>query len=542
MPDISGNLIPLFQSYTGLNNGQYFDDTGIRQLLGTNAADYILGLAGNDRLLGLSGNDLLSGGAGDDQIEGRAGADVLAGGPGIDQLTGGDSNDRFTFSSEDFPANQSFIPDRLIDFNQGNNGTFSSAEGDLIDISSVHSPISNGFYDFATVRLRAVAASGGAPAAALLQILTATGDWQTIVSLDGVTAGQTVNIALTDEQALAGTGTAFTVETDGGNPAWTITPSSPSVTEANTTVTFTITRAGAGLPDETVYVSTTMNHGFYNDRDYTGRANVEVHFATGETTHTFTVAILNDTRDEPDEVFGLIVQRDPNDPLSTYLASTTFTILDNDAPVTPVTGSTYIGDDLANNWVGTTGNDYASGVGGNDSLTSGAGDDYLEGGIGNDTLYGGTGDDIIDAGNGRDVINAGDGDDIVYVNGAGADAINGGLGVDYLSLDCSDLTLGQTIIFEPEGSFVLSDGTSVSGFEMMELATGSGNDTLTMAPTPFSGHGYYFDNFALIIEPYFSAGSGTDRAILDFSGLSQSLIFSSPWSDSFQCDVNCHIP
>src|SRR5207247_398754 len=50
---------------------------------------------------------------------------------------------------------------------------------------------------------------------------------------------------------------------------------------------------------------------------------------------TVTVSITNDTVVEPNETFGLIVQQNARDPVSTYLAKATFTILNDDtAPTT----------------------------------------------------------------------------------------------------------------------------------------------------------------------------------------------------------------
>ena len=128
-----------------------------------------------------------------------------------------------------------------------------------------------------------------------MEILAGLGNWLAIARLDGVGAGKTVSIAFTDAQSQAGTGILLKVQGEGGDPTWEITPAISSVTEGNTALTFTITRDGAGLPLETVYVSTTMNKGFYNDRDYSGLLNVPVSFLAGETTKTITVNILSDT-------------------------------------------------------------------------------------------------------------------------------------------------------------------------------------------------------------------------------------------------------
>ena len=73
------------------------------------------------------GNDIVNGLGGNDVISTRAGADVLNGGSGRDILTGGADADRFVFSSAaDTAVGQA---DRITDF--------SSAQGDLIDLSAI---------------------------------------------------------------------------------------------------------------------------------------------------------------------------------------------------------------------------------------------------------------------------------------------------------------------------------------------------------------------------------------------------------------------
>ena len=94
-------------------------------------------------------------------------------------------------------------------------------------------------------------------------------------------------------------------------------------------MSFTLTRS-SGTAAQTVYVSTTTTEGFSNSGDYTGLNSVAYSFAAGETSKTVTVNITNDTTVEPNEIFGLIVQRNASDPVGTYLAKTTFTILNND--------------------------------------------------------------------------------------------------------------------------------------------------------------------------------------------------------------------
>src|SRR5437867_3050214 len=109
---------------------------------------------------------------------------------------------------------------------------------------------------------------------------------------------------------------------------YSITPNPATVSESAGTLTFTITRSGS-FPAETIYASTTQTEGYSNSSDYTGIANQSVTFTSGQTTRTVTVTILNDSTVESSETFGFIVQRNTSDPVTTYLAKSTFTITDD---------------------------------------------------------------------------------------------------------------------------------------------------------------------------------------------------------------------
>ena len=84
---------------------------------------------GNDSLYGGGGDDTIYGMAGNDLLHGGAGADRLLGGAGADVLTGGSGADRFDFAYGDLPQIGAANHDRITDF--------SSAEGDLIDLSAI---------------------------------------------------------------------------------------------------------------------------------------------------------------------------------------------------------------------------------------------------------------------------------------------------------------------------------------------------------------------------------------------------------------------
>jgi len=133
---------------------------------------------------------------------------------------------------------------------------------------------------------------------------------------------------------------------------YAITPNPATVSEGAGTLTFTITRSG-GTPAETIYASTTQTEGYANNSDYIGFVNQTVSFTSGQTTRTVTVTILNDTTVESSETFGFIVQRNASDPITTYLAKSTFTITDND-PLAVILEVPYIHQcyDTNDNFVG----------------------------------------------------------------------------------------------------------------------------------------------------------------------------------------------
>lgn len=94
-------------------------------------------------------------------------------------------------------------------------------------------------------------------------------------------------------------------------------------------ITFNVTRKDSAK-DETLYVSTVQNLGFTNQNDYLGLLNEPLFFLETESSRPVQIQLLDDAIAESNETFGLIVQASPTDPLETFRASATFTILDND--------------------------------------------------------------------------------------------------------------------------------------------------------------------------------------------------------------------
>jgi len=146
------------------------------------------------------------------------------------------------------------------------------------------------------------------------------------------TFGLVVQRNTTDPDATFLAKSTFTIQDNDPQPqptTYALSPATTSVSEGVGTVTFTVTRSG-GTPAETIFASTTAAEGFANSGDFTSIADQTLVFAAGELSKTVTVAITNDTVFESSETFGLVVQRNSTDPDATFLAKSTFTILDDD--------------------------------------------------------------------------------------------------------------------------------------------------------------------------------------------------------------------
>ncbi|RXT55619.1 hypothetical protein B6S44_09420 [Bosea sp. Tri-44] len=177
-------------------------------------------------------------------------------------------------------------------------------------------------------------------------------------------------------------------------------------------------------------------------------------------------------------------------------------------------GDVLLGTSGGDSIIGLAGDDVLVGEAGDDAISGGDGADFVEGGAGRDTVQGGAGDDHVFAGaggdlvhgeagadrlfgqGGNDVINAGAGDDAAF-GGAGndlfvgevgdgndtyyGDEIDGGNGVDTLDLSAisANLTVDLGNGMLGRGSAVSSQSGSDTLWHIENVATGSGNDTIT---------------------------------------------------------------
>ena len=410
-------------------------------------------------LNGTAASEVISGGGGQDTLHGEGGHDTLDGGAGRDTLHGGTGNDSFRITS--LPA--AGAPDLIEDYKAGS-GTYDAQETDLIDVSAL---VGTAFAGGQAAGNLVQAVRDAATGRVLLQVDTdgsgSGAGWRTVATLNALPSDATVDVVL-------GTDTApVPLVIKAASTGWTVTPSQSTVGEAAGSVAFTVTRADTH-GEQTVHVSTTAAFGAANGGDFTAKTHEALVFADGEASKVVTVSITDDATAEPPETFGVVVQATASLAADQNLASATFTITDNDGG--------------------------APGTAGNDTLVGGADNDTLAGGEGLDVLQGGPGDDTLSAG------------------GGGADAIDGGAGTDTLTLDRSGETAAITLTANAAAaggmSFVLADGTIVTGIELLNLTTGSGNDEVNFVPGAAGTHSWH-------------AGAGSDRAVVDFSAFSQAV-------------------
>lgn len=111
------------------------------------------GNALNNGMSGNSANNVLSGGDGNDYLSAFEGNDVLIGGTGRDDLIGGSGADRFVFDDGDMPSTSWGTADRLY--------SFSSAEGDRIDLSGIDAIAGGGDDAFAFIGTAAFSGVAG---------------------------------------------------------------------------------------------------------------------------------------------------------------------------------------------------------------------------------------------------------------------------------------------------------------------------------------------------------------------------------------------
>jgi Ca2+-binding RTX toxin-like protein len=456
---------PVTVSYTGDEAGTITDGTDtltffeIERLILTDRADVVDASGstaavsidagdGADRVDGGSGDDSIAGGDGNDSLVGGAGADSIEGGAGDDSAQGGDGNDTIGGFFANEAGDDSFEGGAGDDLLAGGDGSDTLAGGTGADWMFGNADadtftIENGFgsdtilggetttfgTDYDTVDLSALTGP---------VTVTYTGDEAGTITdgTDTITFSEIERLILTDYADFVDANASESgTDIQAGDGNDTILGGDVNATSSDT--------IDAGAGDDFV------DAGLGDDSVLGGDGNDSIRAGGGD-----------------DWVEG----GDGNDSL--YGGNENDTLL------------------------GGVGNDLLNGDVGNDSLVGGDGSDDLRGFYGNDTLDGGAGDDTLRDWYDDDVVSGGDGNDLIFVqqgndtydggadadvfqvqDGFGTDTISGGesvsTGVDFDTLDLTQLSSGGTVVFGSDEAGTLTHGTDSAGFDGIENVQGS---------------------------------------------------------------------
>ncbi|MBW6399673.1 hypothetical protein KPL78_17570 [Roseomonas sp. HJA6] len=512
--------------------GGLFGGDGQDVLIGLGATDDVMwGLDGDDSLLGHDGVDVLDGGLGNDSLFGGELADELHGGPGSDWLDGGSGWD--TLYAADPYAPESESPDdrnMLIggerpDMLFGGIGrdTLDGGEGeDLLWGDEGDDSLSGGTEgDLLYGGAGTDTLDGGEGADTLLG--GAGGD--------RITGGAGADLFVADLS------TADLDETTGAAPDWILdfNPAEgdrlslgltgglvsgvqgigPLVWRGATTSRDLNAGVGYGLPLPGGGVGPGYYQAFW----------IPATMGGGRAGGWFVVDLDQDLILDADDV--VIRLGSPGDALSLTpdaFAEGTFRVL-----VGTAAGDTLVAEAGGQEVFGLGGHDRLTGLNGDDRLLGGDGADTLLGGGGADQLWGGVGDDWTDGGDGNDeifvegpgaeevdglfgrnTVLGGAGDDSLW-GSDGRDSIDGGDGADRLYGGVGADTLrggaGADTITGGDGADLISGGTGADSID-----AGSGDDTVDYDPTDaFVDGGEDFDILVLTGAASITLDSALDQ-------------------------------
>ena len=295
-----------------------------------------------------SANETIIGTVGNDAIDSRGGNDVIDGGAGNDTLIIFDNRANFFIATLEGET-------RLVGLSSGN-GRYNYDEAFLTNVEAIQfqdqtvslAPITKNLMvkTSANETITGTAGSDAIDSRGGNDVINGGAGNDTLIIFDNranffiaTLEGETRLVGLSsgngrynyDEAFLTNVeAIQFQDQTVALIPITTYSLTPGTVTEGNQ-ITFTITRNGGELSAETVYVSTLQSEGYLNRGDYTGRFNEALNFASGQTSKTVRISTTNDTVVEDDETFGLLVQRNASDSISTYVAKSTFTITSDDS-------------------------------------------------------------------------------------------------------------------------------------------------------------------------------------------------------------------
>ncbi len=159
------------------------------------------------------------------------------------------------------------------------------------------------------------------------------------------------------------------------------------------------------------------------------------------------------------------------------------------------------------------------------------------------TFKGGSGNDDLRTTNGNDQLFGNAGDDNLS-SGLGADIIDGGTGNDRWSVDYGSLLTNVSVVVPAAAATdyytVTATGAKVKGIEALSITTGAGADIIDTSA-------YQQDDWIVTNagndtvkvgagRDYADGGAGTDELVLDWSGSTQGIVYTSEewWRSQFQ--------
>jgi Ca2+-binding RTX toxin-like protein len=430
---------------------------------GDDANNEFLGTEFDDTAYGRGGNDVLGGDSGDDELRGGAGADNVFGGYDEDVLYG--SGDTFSWINGWSVPRDDFTPDRLA--GEAGEDEFHAHYGDTV-IGDQSNPafawhdrlwlyldeLPFGIVaDFSGIATDILYFGGGtiSEIEELRLLLSRFADTVTLLSSDGIT-GTEVFAGAGDDQI---TGSAGRDVVDGGDGSDELNGGGGNDRLTDDRDPSSVDRLNGGAGDDVMYFNV-GDHADGGDGNDVAVIRYSWDVSAGVTANLSVLArgrsvVLNG---------GTLVniERIPSITLTDF--ADRVTLLGN-------------GGGLSE----------AFGEGGDDVIRGSAGRDSILGGSGSDILRGGGGADVLEGGNGASdtavdhLLGEGGNDSII----AGLnDIVDGGSGIDTVSLDLSNAGAGVTIDFS-SGTAALGTG-SITGVEAVAEAVLSGFDDNLVLP------------------------------------------------------------
>ena len=382
----------------------------------------------------LTGNEFgqqIEGTFGANVLNGMGGNDVLAGIGGGDALIGGAGADEFQFTVYELAQAQLAAPlfSHVTDFDQGNGGIYNAAEGDQINFNHLLAASAAG-QPVETI-VRAVAEGTGTTLQVDYDGPTNGTNWVTLAYLDGVAAGETLNVIVDSSQ-----------------------PAGVNITVAAADAPQALT----GTPNVDTLIGGTGND-----------------ILTGLESNDIMIGGLGDDLYYVQDTGDVIVEK-PGEGLDSVIAYATYTLPDHVEAVYTLACGGATGNELDNLIDGAyaSSSQTLSGGGGNDTIYGTSDSDFLFGGAGNDALYGLGGFDYMFGGPGNDAYfvdqpeptmeNPGEGIDTVYASVNTTLASDVEILIPYGAADGGSGNDGDNVLFGGNGTVGLT------------LDGGNGND------------------------------------------------------------------